>query len=182
MAGMPGRPRKRGFKELLLECALLATDDNAEIAEALEIPIEEVEAASDLLPVRKLGRLDRLEYVLRQNKEDRPYLLWSLNQGMTFVLWRLGKTAAIDPVEGLQKLFTDCVLKSKEAMLVGNGDPASVEGTKWVKLSTDLARLLKGWTIDSEAAMRDLEIALEAADLEGFKSLADLSESDELPQ
>jgi hypothetical protein len=66
-----------------------------------------------------------------------------------------------------------CVYKAKEAAFSGNASKASVEATKWTKLSLDFARLLKAWTLDSEEARADIELALSEV-LPEFTSLADL--------
>ncbi len=165
------------FIRVIKECALLASKDDQEIADILEIPLEEVYAASEAFPIRDKSLLERMEYVLKlTDKEERLYKLWSLTQGLEFIKWRLGKSPKINPVEGLETLFTDCVLKSKEAFFSGNAEEASIESTKWVKLSMDIARLLKAWTVDSEAAMKDLSIALQGATLSDLKSLSDITQ------
>ena len=86
--------------------------------------------------------------------------MWTLTQGLDFLSWRLGKKVSISPVEGLVDLFSTCMFKSKEAMFNSSTTDTSKESTKWVKLSTDIARLLKLWVMDSEAAKRDLVIAI----------------------
>ena len=45
-------------------------------------------------------------------------------------------------------------------MFNSSSTDASRESTKWTKLSTDIARLLKMWVMDSNEAKKDLEIAI----------------------
>jgi hypothetical protein len=99
--------------------------------------------------------------------------LWALSQGLTFIAWRMGRQVQVSPVEGLQDLFTTCIYKAKEAIFSGNVSEASKESTKWVKLSMDIARLLKIWVMDSAAAKKDIELALQEVvpDFEGLDSL-----------
>jgi hypothetical protein len=72
-------------------------------------------------------------------------------------------------------MFSTCIFKSKEAMFNKNDSGASIESTKWVKLSIDIARLLKVWVIDSEGAKADLELALKEV-MPNFKSIDDLED------
>ena len=112
-------------------------------------------------------RLSKIEHIDRVKKEGRDWTtnealmkMWTLTQGLDFLAWRLGKRVSISPVEGLVDLFSTCMFKSKEAMFNPSVSDTSRESTKWVKLSTDIARLLKLWVMDSSAARRDLEIAI----------------------
>ncbi len=165
------------YKQMLVECALLASTDLSEVSRTLDIPETELGLFIEKFPVCRGTQLEKLEYVLGlPSGDDRTYKLWAVTQGLRFVKWKLGKEAPLDPVQGLQELFTDCVLKSKECLFSGNSTDSSKESTKWVKLSLDIARLLKVWTLDSEAAMKDLEMALEQADITSLKSLGDLEQ------
>ncbi len=168
------------FVRVITESALLASSDDRVISELLEIPLEDLQATAAKFTIREKSLLERMDYVLKlEDKDERLYKLWALTQGLEFIKWRLGKAPKISPIEGLESLFADCVLKSKEAFFSGNAEGSSIESTKWVKLSMDIARLLKAWTVDSEAAMKDLSIALTGANLSDLKSLSDLTNDEE---
>jgi hypothetical protein len=53
------------------------------------------------------------------------------------------------------------VYRSKEAFFNKNNSEASKEAIKWSKMSLDVARLIKLWVMDSSAARKDLELALD---------------------
>lgn len=78
----------------------------------------------------------------------------------------------MSPVEGMQKLFNICFYKAKEAMFSPSTSEEGKESQKWVKLSTDIARLIKMWVSDHDAARKDLEVALEQITPE-FDSIED---------
>jgi hypothetical protein len=105
--------------------------------------------------------------------DEKGMKIWALSQGLDFVAWRLGKAVTINPTEGLQELFTLAVYKSKEALFSGNATESSKAATTWTKLSMDLARILKAWVSDSEAARSDIELALKSIDpdFQGFDSI-----------
>ncbi|MNY25054.1 hypothetical protein D3C86_1588110 [compost metagenome] len=87
----------------------------------------------------------------------------------------MGKQIQISPVDGLVDLFTTCMYKSKEAMFTSNPQEASKEATKWVKLSIDISRLLKLWTMDAGAAKREIELAIKEVipEFQGLDSILD---------
>lgn len=165
------------LKRSYVEAALLATQDYEKISELLEIPPSTVEFFSKIFfDVSNLDRLDKLELVTNtKDKADRNLKIWSMSFGLDFLAWRLGKAVVISPVEGLTQLFNDCLFKSKEAIFNNNNSASSKESAKWVKLSIDIARLLKVWLVDSSAAMKDLEIALKSV-VPDFKSIEDLDD------
>ena len=101
--------------------------------------------------------------------------LWAASQGISFISWRLGNAENTNPIQGLQELFTLAVYKSKEALFNGNETMASSEAVRWSKLSMDLARLLKAYTMDDNEERRDLDLALESVlpSFEGFANLKD---------
>lgn len=154
-----------------IESCILASNDFVKIGELLELDPKFVEFYENVFyNVSGLDRLERLE--LLEDEED-TLKLWAVSQGLDFIAWRLGRKVELSPVEGLKDLFNTCIYKSKEAMFNKNASEASKESTKWVKLSIDIARLLKIWVMDSVAARKDLEIALEKV-VPNFGSLDDL--------
>jgi hypothetical protein len=163
-------------KRPYVEACFLATADLSRVSALLEIPEDVLEAYKfffyDLTGLDKLSRLDLLNV---EDKQESLLKIWAFSQGLDFIAWRLGHRVNISPVDGLQELFATCIMKSKEAMFSGNASEESKEATKWVKLSLDLARLLKAWVMDTEAAKADIEMALKEVvpDFEGFDSLDD---------
>jgi hypothetical protein len=151
-------PTKKGY----LEASLLCDKDLAKIANLLEMPIEVVTMYRDIFyNVSEYDKLSKLDLIANTSDVgEKSMKTWALSQGLNFVSWRLGNLVNISPVEGLQEMFTTCIFKSKEALFSGNISEASKESTKWVKLSMDLARLIKVWVMDSAAAKKDLEMAL----------------------
>lgn len=151
---------KKGY----IEACLLCSSDIPKISEILEIPEETLEIYKefffDVQDWDRLSKVEHIESIPERSKNEMMLKLWALNHGLDFIAWRLGKSISISPVEGLQDLFNICMYKSKEAMFNGSASEASKESTKWVKLSTDISRLLKLWVMDSSAAKRDLEIAI----------------------
>ena len=165
---------KSGLKRSYLESCLLASRDTGRISELLEIPESVIVLYKDVFfDVWELDKLSKLELVNVSDKNESLMKLWALNQGLDFIAWRLGNPVNINPTQGLQDLFSTCIMKSKEAMFSGNATAESAEATKWVKLSMDIARLLRNWVMDSEGARRDIELALKetATDFEGFDTL-----------
>lgn len=161
---------KKGY----IESALLCCSDYETISNVLELPPEVVEMYSLIFyDVTELDKLSKMELLDVRDRDEANLKLWALSQGIEFISWRMGKAVTISPVEGLVDLFTTCMYKSKEAMFSGNVQEASKEATKWVKLSMDIARLLKMWTLDSGAAKQELEIAIREVvpDFNGFDSL-----------
>lgn len=170
-----GNKLKKGY----VEACLLCSDDVLKISEILEIPVETLnvyrEFFFDTEGWDRLSKVEHIESIPERNKNEMMLKLWALNHGLDFIAWRLGKSISISPVDGLQDLFNICMYKSKEAMFNGSASEASKESTKWVKLSTDISRLLKLWVMDSSAAKRDLEIAIREVvpEFESIDSLLD---------
>lgn len=169
---------KKGY----VEACLMASPDLNKISDLVEIPVEIISLyRSMFFNIEGYDKLSLLEVVeLAATPEERGMKIWALSQGLDFVAWRLGKAVALNPVDGLQELFTLSVFKSKEALFSGNAAESSKEATKWTKLSMDLARLLKAWVMDSDAAKKDIEIALESIspDFKGFDSLGEKDEDE----
>jgi hypothetical protein len=151
---------KKGY----VEACLFASENLEEISRILEvsIPVLEVylEFFFDVKGWDRLSKLEHIDSIPDSRKQEMMLKMWALNHGLDFIAWRIGKTVNISPVEGLQDLFNICLYKSKEAMYSSSTSETSKESTKWVKLSTDISRLLKLWVMDSTAAKRDLEIAI----------------------
>ena len=141
----------------------------------IEIPIDILEMYRDVFfNVVEHDKLSFLELVDQADSpEEKGMKIWALSQGLDFIAWRLGKAISINPVEGLQELFTLAIFKSKEALFSGNATEGSKEATKWTKLAMELARILKAWVMDSNAAKRDIELALMSVipEFKGFDSL-----------
>jgi len=166
------------LKKSYIEAALLCSDDVNAISHILEIPPEVIQMYNDIFyDVMELDKLSKMELLDVRDKNESALKTWALSQGLPFISWRLGKQVTISPVEGLVDLFTTCVYKSREAMFSQNASESSREATKWTKLSMDIARLLKIWTVDSGAAKKDLEIAIREVvpDFDGFDSLEGFS-------
>lgn len=162
---------KRGY----VEACLMSSEDYGKISTLLEVPIDVLELYEKIcFDVRNYDRLSKLD--LLDKEKDRDVLvmkMWALNQGLDFVAWRLGKKVDISPLDGLTDMFTMCIYKSKEALFNSNSSQASVESTKWAKLSLDIARMLKVWVLDNDVARRDLELAIKEVVPE-FQSLDDV--------
>lgn len=162
---------KRGY----VEACLLVSEEFDHISEMLELPSDVLSMYEKVFfNVHGLDKLSKLELVDAVTQvEERNMKIWAMSQGLDFVSWRLGRPVAINPVEGLKDMFTLCVYKSKEALFSGNATESSKEATKWTKLSMDLARLLKVWVMDTDAAKKDIEMALKTLSPEfgGFDSL-----------
>lgn len=158
-----------------VEASLLASTDLAKIATLLDISVDTLSVFRQVFfDIDGIGRLGRLELVSSaESVEDKAMKLWALSQGLDFLAWRLGLSVNLNPVEGLQELFTLSVYKSKEALFSANASESSMEAVKWVKMSMDLARLLKAWVMDGDAAKRDIELALQTIvpDFQGLDSL-----------
>jgi len=168
-------------KRRYVEACILASTDFERISSLLEIPIDVIRTYADffydLVGLDKLSKLDLLNV---EDRDESLLKIWAFSQGLDFIAWRLGARVAISPVEGLQELFATCIMKSKEAMFSGNASEESKEATKWVKLSLDLARLLKVWVMDTDAAKADIEMALKQVvpTFDGFDSLDDFESID----
>lgn len=170
---------KKGY----VEACLIASNDLDKISEILGIPKELLEGYRHyFFDIQGFDKLSLLEVVEDAKTEDEKSLkIWAMSQGLDFVSWRInptGKSTTISPVEGLQELYTIAVYKSKEALFSSNASESSKEATKWTKLSMDLARLLKVWVMDNNAAKRDIEMALKTISPE-FKSFDSLDSKSE---
>jgi hypothetical protein len=162
------------IKKNYIEACLLASDDLERISKLLEVNLELLTFYRDVFyNVTGLDKLSRLELLDVKDKDEANLKTWGLSLGLDFIAWRLGHSVSISPVDGLTDLFNTCVYKSKEALFNKNDSAASRESTKWVKLSMDIARLLKIWVLDSEGAKRDLELALREVSAD-FQSIDDL--------
>lgn len=165
---------KSSLKRSYLESCLLASQDTRRIADLLGLAEDLVVLYKDVFyDVWGLDKLSKLELIDVGDKNESLMKLWALHQGLDFIAWRLGEPVNINPTAGLQDLFSTCIMKSKEAMFSGNATAESAEATKWVKLSMDIARLLRNWVMDSEGARKDIELALRETnpDFEGFDTL-----------
>lgn len=162
-------------KKSYVESCLLASRDLPAISDILDIPVETLDLYSRIFfDLTDFDKLSLLELVDRcEIPSEKGMKLWALSQGLDFIAWRLGKALNINPVDGLQELFTLAIFKSKEALFSGNTADSSKEATKWTKLSMDLAKMLKVWVMDSNAAKKDIELALSEVipDFKGFDSL-----------
>jgi len=175
--------RKSKTKKSYLESALLASNDLEAIASLLEMPLDILTMYRDIFyNVTGMDKLSKLELIEISEAEEKPMKIWALTNGLHFLRWRLGGTVSISPVEGLEELFTTCMYKAREAMFSGNTSESSKESAKWVKLSMDLARLVKVWSLDASGAKRDLEMALREI-IPDFGGLEDLDEiKDSVPK
>lgn len=172
---------KSALKRSYVESCLLASEDIERIAKLLGMSVDLVQFYHDVFyNVTGLDKLSRLELIDVTDKNEGLMKLWAINQGLDFIAWRLGASVTVNPTQGLQDLFSTCIMKSKEAMFSGNGSEESKEATKWVKLSMDIARLLRGWVMDAEGARRDIELALRESnpDFDGFADLQELNNQD----
>lgn len=150
-------------QKMYVESSLLATNDLSVISKFLELDVPLLEMYRSLyFDVAHFTKLQRMAY-LDNIKEgpERNMKAWALTQGVRFLEWRFGNDVKISPVEGLSAMFADCYYKSKEAFFNGNSSESSKEAAKWTKQSVEIARLLKSWITDADAAMADINIALE---------------------
>lgn len=166
--------KKSPLKTMYIESCLLASEDLDRISAILgmECPVLAMyrETQYDVVGLDKLSKLELLDV---KNKQEHLLKVWALSQGLDFIAWRLGEKTTVSPVDGLQELFSTTMYKAKEACFSGNASEESKEAVKWTKLSMDLARLLKAYTMDSGLAKHDLELALKEVvpDFEGLDSL-----------
>lgn len=168
------------MKRSYIEACLLATDDCEEIGELLEINPEVIDLFKSLFfDLEGFDRLDKLDLISQSSdKQDATLKTWALTQGLDFLYWRLGKVPNVSPIDGLEKIFLDCYFRSREAFYTDSSDKNSPEVVKWVKLSMDAARLVKSWKIDSNAAMKDIKLALTSINPE-FGSFDDIAKEEE---
>ncbi len=150
-------------QKMYVESSLLATNDLTVVSKFLELDAPLLEMYRSLyFDVAHFTKLQRMAYLdgLKDGPE-RNMKSWALTQGVRFLEWRFGNDVKISPVEGLTSIFSDCYYKSKEAFFNGNSSESSKEAAKWTKQSVEVARLLKSWVTDADAAMADINIALE---------------------
>ena len=182
-------------RRVYVEACLLATDDTDKISDILEVDPEVIEVYQKVyFDVAGLDKLSKLKIVeLIEEDREKNLKMWAISQGIDFVSWRLGTVPKINPVEGLTSIYSDCFFKAKEAFYNPNTAESSKEGLKWAKQATDIARLLKLWVNDSDAASDDIRIALREITGEDISfpdihslvdgedaSLMDISDLDEL--
>lgn len=150
------------IKRSYVEAAMIASRDLEQISAILEIPVDILETYRDVFfDVADFDRLSLLEVIGDiENPEAKSMALWSISQGLEFISFRLGKSSSISPIQGLEDLYQMACWKAKEALFSGNSSEGSKQATVWVKLSMELARLLKAWVMDSDAAKQDIELAL----------------------
>ena len=163
------------IKKSYVEACLMSTSDLSKIEELIEVPPEVLEMYRDVFfDIVGFDKLSLLEVIEDSDSfDERCMKIWALNQGLDFIAWRLGKVITVNPVEGLQELFTLSTYKSKEALFSNNASESSKAATIWTKLSMDLARLLKSWVSNTDVAKSDIEFALKNInpEFEGFDSL-----------
>ena len=170
-----GLLNKNNMKRGYIEASFLCEPDVKVISDMVGISVELLEVYYefffDLTDVDRLSKMDHINNL--KDKNEALLKMWALSNGIDFLRWRLGYRVSISPVEGLVDLFSTCIYKSKEAMFTGSASEAGKESAKWTKLSTDIARLLKMWVMDSGAARKDLEIAIREVvpDFDGIDSL-----------
>lgn len=167
-------------QKLYVESSLLATNDLSVISRFLELDVALLELYRSLyFDVAGFTKLQRMAYLDGlKDANERTMKSWALTQGVRFLEWRFGNDVKISPVEGLTSIFSDCYYKSKEAFFNGNSSESSKEAAKWTKQMVEVARLLKSWVTDADAAMQDINIALEQymGDDIQFPTLDDLEE------
>lgn len=167
-------------KRSYVEACLMSSADYKTISDLLELPLDVIVLyEKTCFNISNYDRLSKLDLLDKEKEKDVMIMkLWAMNQGLDFIAWRLGKKIEISPLDGLTEMFTMCIYKSKEALFNSNSSTASMESTKWAKLSLDIARMLKIWVLDNDVARRDLELAIKEIVPE-FKSFDDLIAEDE---
>lgn len=167
--------RSSNIKRTYLEACLLVSQDYTQISEILEVESEIVYIYAKMLyDTEGIGILDKMELLDLKDSQEKLVKLWALNQGLDFIKWRLGNKVAMDPTACLNELFSTAMYKAKEAAFSGNDTENSKEALKWTKMSTDLARLIRMYSVDGDTARSDIQIALEEA-AQNFGSIADLN-------
>ena len=133
-----------------VEACLVTGRSFGDIGEVLEIPAEVIELYAKIFyDIEDLNKLELLGIIDSEPKEFQTMKHWALSQGLEFIAWRLGKYGEVNAIEGLNSLFNDCFYKSKEAFFNSNSTTSSKESLKWMKMSMDIARLLRSWTTSS---------------------------------
>lgn len=161
-------------KKNYLDASLIATEDLAEISEMLDIPVEILSTyRSFFFEVTGFNKLSKLALIEEYDESGRDLLVWALSASLDFLRWRLGQSIDINPIQGLQDLFSLSTYKTKEAMMTSSGSVGSLEAVKWATISMGLAKLLKAYTMDSNAARNDIELALGKIEpsFKGFSNL-----------
>ena len=153
---------KSNLRKNYIEASLLCEPNLAKISSVLEIPVDVIEVYQEFFfEVRGLDKLGKIEHIESvEDENERQLKLWALGQKMNFISWRLGDKVTLSPVDGLIEMFSTCMYKAKESVYSSNTSDSSKEAIKWTKLSADIARLVKMWTLDNSAAKADLEIAI----------------------
>lgn len=153
---------KSKLKKNYVEASLLCETDKSKISDILEVPLNVLELYSELFfDVNGLTKLEKIEHIESiKDTNEQQLKLWALGQKMSFIAWRLGDKVSLSPVDGLIEMFSTCMYKAKESVYSNNSSESSKEAIKWTKMSADIARLLKVWTMDNAAAKTDLEIAI----------------------
>jgi hypothetical protein len=154
---------KSQLKKSYVEASLLCESDLVKISKIIDVPVAVLgvykEFFFDITGFDKLSKIEHIEGV--EDDTERSLKLWALGQGMTFISWRLGDKVSLSPIDGLVEMFSTCMYKAKESVYSSNTSDSSKEAIKWTKMSTDIARLLKIWVMDSSAARADLAIAIQ---------------------
>lgn len=165
------------LKRSYVKACLVTGASIDESAALLEISTSVLEMYLDIFfNIRGFDRLSLLEVIGEiDNPEEKGMCIWALSQGIGFVAFRLGKASSISPVKGLEEMYQMAHWKAKEALFSNNNAEGSKNATIWVKLSMDLARLLKAWVLDSDAAKHDIELALKKVtpQFDGFAGIND---------
>lgn len=145
------------IKKNYIDASFMATDKVADIADLLDIPIDILETYRQFFfNIEGFNKLSKLELLENYDAQGKDLLTWAMASGLTFLAWRLGKPSDVNPVAGLKELFSLALYKAKEAAFGADTN----DTVKWAKMATDMSRLLKAWTMDSQAAKNDIEIAL----------------------
>lgn len=162
-------------KRVYVEACLIASNNFTEINDIIGVPVDVISLYRDVFfNITDFDKLSMLELIEScRDESEKSMKIWALSQGLTFISWRLGKIVQTNPVDGLQELFTLCIYRGKEAMFSSNDGKNNQDATRWIKQATELARILKSWVMDSDAARKDIELALSSVipDFQGFNDL-----------
>lgn len=168
---------KKGY----VEASLLCETDLSKISEVLDVPVPILEVYKEFFfEVEGLDKLSKIEHIETvEDDNEKSLKLWALGQGLNFISWRIGNKVTLSPVTGLEEMYSMCLYKSREAVYSGNYSESSKEAIKWTKLAADVARLLKVWTLDNDAAKADLNIAIREI-VPSFRGIDSLLKDNEL--
>lgn len=170
---------KSKLKKGYLEASLLCENDIGRISSTLEIPLEVIQVYSefffDVVGWDRLSKIEHIEGLPDSARNEALLKTYALSQGIQFIAWRLGHKVSISPVDGLNSLFSTCMYKATEAAYNSSSSEASKEAAKWAKQSTDIARLLKMWVMDTSGAKSDILIAIREVvpEFDGMDSMMD---------